>query len=338
MSQPAKSHKPAYAHGVSPHLICAGAAKAIEFYKAAFGAEEIMRIASPDGRLMHASILVNGSSIMLVDEMPQMGALGPSGLAMSPVTIHLFVPDVDVVMARAQKAGARVVMPAADMFWGDRYGVLVDPFGHRWSVATHKLEMSPSEMQAAMDQMLAGMQAQGQGCGGPPPIPGAFTVFRDLDAPRELVWSLFTEADHMKAWWGPKGATIRQAHIDARPGGRFHYGMEMPNKEIFWGLFVFREVAKPDRLIFESSFSDEAGGVTRHPLAPTWPLRMMSRFDFIDAGPGKTRFSVTWRPLDASPEEQKAFEEGFASMQGGWAGTMDRLEAHISRLAGVRPS
>ncbi len=102
------------------------------------------------------------------------------------------------------------------------------------------------------------------------------------------MWSLFTQAEHLKEWWGPKGVVIRHAHIEAKPGGRFHYGMEMPHGEMFWGLFVFREVAKPQRLLFESSFSDEAGGITRHPLAPTWPQRMMSRFEFVEVGPDKT--------------------------------------------------
>ncbi len=131
--------------------------------------------------------------------------------------------------------------------------------------------MTPAEMQAAMDQLLASMQAhgQGQGSGGPPPVPGAFTISRDLDAPRDLVWSLFTDVEHLKHWWGPKGVTIRKARIDARAGGRFHYGMEMPNGEMFWGLFVFREVAKPTGSS-SRTHSRRGGGVTRHPMAPTW--------------------------------------------------------------------
>lgn len=157
MSEPATSFKPAYAHAVSPHLVCAGAATAIDFYKAAFGAEEVMRLAAPDGKLMHGCITVGGSTIMLVDEFPQMGALGPKSLAMSPVTIHLFVPDVDAFVARAVEAGAQVTMPVADMFWGDRYGVLVDPFGHRWSVATHIRDMTPAEMQKALTDAMAGV-------------------------------------------------------------------------------------------------------------------------------------------------------------------------------------
>jgi PhnB protein len=135
---------------VTPHLICAGAAEAIDFYKKAFGAKEDGRMAGPDGRIMHASIRIGGSAVMLMDEMPEWGALGPKALKGSPVTIHLYVPDVDAFVARAVKAGAKVTMPIADQFWGDRYGAIEDPWGHKWSVATHMHDLSSKEMAAAM--------------------------------------------------------------------------------------------------------------------------------------------------------------------------------------------
>jgi PhnB protein len=143
-----------FMHTVSPHLICAGAAEAIDFYKKAFGAEEKIRIPTPDGKLMHACLMICGSSVMLIDEMPQWGALGPKALKGSPVTIHLFVDDVDTFVARAVRAGAQVIMPVADMFWGDRYGKIVDPFGHHWSIATHIKDMTPEEIQAAMKSSM----------------------------------------------------------------------------------------------------------------------------------------------------------------------------------------
>jgi len=145
-------------HSVTPHLICAGAAKAIEFYKAAFGATEEARLPGPDGRLMHASVKIGDSQVMLVDEMPEWGALGPKSLKGSPVTIHLYVDDVDAVVARAVKAGAKVTMPVAEQFWGDRYGKLEDPFGHHWSVATHVRDVSMEEAQKAMREMEKSMQ------------------------------------------------------------------------------------------------------------------------------------------------------------------------------------
>jgi PhnB protein len=137
-------------HAVTPHLICAGAANAIEFYKKAFGAEEGGRIPAPNGKLMHAMIRIGGSAVMLVDEMPEWGALGPKSLKGSPVTIHLYVEDADAVFERAVKAGAKVTMPLADQFWGDRYGKLEDPFGHHWSIATHVRDVSPEEMRKEM--------------------------------------------------------------------------------------------------------------------------------------------------------------------------------------------
>jgi len=138
---------------VTPHLICAGAADAIEFYKKAFGAVEVARLPGPQGRIMHAMIRIGDSAVMLVDEMPEWGALGPKALKGSPVTIHLYVDDVDAFAARAVQAGAKITMAVEDMFWGDRYGKLEDPFGHHWSVATHLRDVSMEEMQQAMKNM-----------------------------------------------------------------------------------------------------------------------------------------------------------------------------------------
>jgi uncharacterized glyoxalase superfamily protein PhnB len=136
-------------HTLTPHIVCAGAAEAIEFYKKAFGATEFMRMPGPDGKLMHASVRIGDSMLMLVDEMPQWGALGPKARDGTSVTIHLAVPNVDEVVAQAVGAGARVKMPVADMFWGDRYGIVVDPFGHEWSIATRVRNMTPDEIVAA---------------------------------------------------------------------------------------------------------------------------------------------------------------------------------------------
>ena len=140
-------------HTVTPHLICANASAAIEFYKKAFNATETSRLPGPAGRLMHASLRIGDSAVMLVDEMPEHGALGPKSLKGSPVAIHLYVEDADAVAAQAVAAGAKVTMPVTDMFWGDRYGQLEDPFGHRWSIATHIRDVTPAEIQQAMHAM-----------------------------------------------------------------------------------------------------------------------------------------------------------------------------------------
>ena len=138
---------------VTPHIVVAGAAKAIDWYKKAFGATEEVRMPDPAGRVMHACIRINGAAIFLVDEMPEWGSVGPQSLKSSPVTIHLMVEDADKVFDQAVKAGAAVTMPLADQFWGDRYGVLRDPFGHSWSVATHVRDVTPAEMAKAMKEM-----------------------------------------------------------------------------------------------------------------------------------------------------------------------------------------
>lgn len=138
---------------VTPYLSVEGAGDAIEFYKRAFGAEELVRMPGPDGGVMHAEIRIGGSMIMLGEASPERGSPGPKALKGSPVQIMLYVEDADAVAARAQKAGAKVTMPVADMFWGDRYGTLVDPFGHKWGVATHVRDVTEAEMAEAMRKM-----------------------------------------------------------------------------------------------------------------------------------------------------------------------------------------
>jgi uncharacterized glyoxalase superfamily protein PhnB len=137
-------------HTLTPHLVCKGASDAIAFYARAFGAVEKVRLPAPDGRLMHAMVQIGDSPLMLVDEFPEQGCQSAQTLKGSPVTIHLYVTDVDATVARAVEAGARVTMPVADMFWGDRYGRLEDPFGHQWSVATHIKDVGPDQIDAAM--------------------------------------------------------------------------------------------------------------------------------------------------------------------------------------------
>ena len=138
---------------VTPYLVCEGAGEALEFYKRAFGAEETTRMPGPDGGVMHAEIRIGGSAIMLGEACPERGALGPKALKGSPVSIMLYVEDADAMAARAQKAGAKVTQPVGDMFWGDRYGTLEDPFGHRWGVATHVRDVTEAEMAEAMRKM-----------------------------------------------------------------------------------------------------------------------------------------------------------------------------------------
>jgi PhnB protein len=142
-----------------PHLVCNSCSEAIEFYKKAFGAEEIQRMPAPDGRrIMHAAIKIGKSVVFLVDDFPEMcGGKSETPLALkgTPVTLHHYVENCDAAIKRAQEAGATLTMPATDMFWGDRYGQVTDPYGHRWSFATHIKDVTPEQMHAAMKEMRA---------------------------------------------------------------------------------------------------------------------------------------------------------------------------------------
>ncbi len=141
-------------HSISPYLLIDGAAEAIEFYKEAFGAEETVRMPTPDGKLQHAEIRIGDSTIMLADAPPDKSS--PKKLGDTPVMLHLYVPDVDAVFAQAVKAGATVERPVSDQFYGDRNGDLIDPFGHRWGISTHKEDLSPEELQARATKMFGG--------------------------------------------------------------------------------------------------------------------------------------------------------------------------------------
>jgi len=133
-------------HAVTPYLIVKGAANAIAFYEEAFGAKELYRLAEPDGRVAHAELQIGDSRVMLADENPAMGARSPQSIGGTPVTLSLYVEDVDATVARAVKAGARLIRPVANMFYGDRTGGVTDPYGHSWFVMTHVEDVSPDEI------------------------------------------------------------------------------------------------------------------------------------------------------------------------------------------------
>jgi len=145
-------------HTVTPFLTVRDAARAIEFYKQAFGAVERGVMKGPDGKVMHAELKIGDSIIMLSDEFPEYGALSPQSIGGTPMGLHIYVEGVDAAFERAAKAGAHVEMPVMDQFWGDRYGRLKDPFGHKWSIATPTRDLSMDEMKHGMDEAMAKMQ------------------------------------------------------------------------------------------------------------------------------------------------------------------------------------
>lgn len=133
-------------HTLTPHLVCAGAAEALDWYSRAFGAKELNRLPDKDGKLMHACMRIGNSELFLVDENLAMGLKGPKSLHGTPVTIHMQVEKADDVVMQAKQAGAKVTMPVSEMFWGDRYGVIEDPFGHSWSIASHVRDVKPADI------------------------------------------------------------------------------------------------------------------------------------------------------------------------------------------------
>lgn len=140
-------------HSITPYLIVKGAAAAIDYYKEVFGATELLRIPQADGRIGHAELKFGDSAVMLADEFPEMKTVGPKTLGSSPVGILLYVEDVDATFAKAVSRGAKVQKPLADQFYGDRNGTVEDPFGHKWTIATHKEDVSPQEMERRMAAM-----------------------------------------------------------------------------------------------------------------------------------------------------------------------------------------
>ena len=159
-----------------------------------------------------------------------------------------------------------------------------------------------------------------------------FVISRVLDAPRDLVWKCFTEPEHMKQWWGPKGLTIFASNMDLRPGGRYHYGLKSPDGATMWGRMIYREIVSPEKIVYTHSFSDEQGGLARHPMAADWPIEWMSTFTFEELPGGRTRFTVRWSVENATAEEQATFDAHHGSMNQGWSGTFEKLEAYLANV------
>jgi len=164
------------------------------------------------------------------------------------------------------------------------------------------------------------------------PYPAAeseFVITRIFDAPRDLVFDAFTQPERMSRWWGPAGYSVFAATMDLRPGGSYHYGLRAPDGGTMWGKFVYREIVRPQSLVYLNSFSDEAGGLTRHPLRADWPLELLTTIMLTEHVEG-TLLTLRWSPLDrALQDERQCFDQSHESMQLGWGGTLDRLAAYL---------
>ena len=159
-----------------------------------------------------------------------------------------------------------------------------------------------------------------------------FATSRVLNAPRALVYKVQTEVAHLEQWLSPAGFKTIQAAMDFKVGGTYHYGLEGPGGMQMWGLQTFREIVPNEKVVLIQSFSDKDRGLTRHPMSPEWPLEMISTTTFEDAGPGKTRITISWEPYNADEAGIATFDEGRKSMEGGFAGTLDKLDAYLVSL------
>lgn len=157
-----------------------------------------------------------------------------------------------------------------------------------------------------------------------------FILTRTLNAPRDVVWKAWTERDRLMQWFSPKGFVMSKSTLDLRPGGIFHYCLTSSDGKDMWGKWTIREVVKPERLVVVVSFSDEKGGMTRHPFSPDWPRETFSETTFTEQG-NKTLLTIRWAPLNATEAEIRTFDENRAGMNQGWGGTMEQLEAYLTK-------
>jgi uncharacterized protein YndB with AHSA1/START domain len=157
-----------------------------------------------------------------------------------------------------------------------------------------------------------------------------FVTFCLFDAPRERVWRAWTECEQLMQWFGPKGYTMPRATMDLRPSGIFHYALRSPDGQEMWGKWIFREIDAPERLVLVSSFSDELGRITRHPMSTSWPLETLSTTTFEERN-GKTMLTICSTPFYATNLELKTFEDAHDDMRQGWSGTFEQLAAYLDK-------
>jgi len=157
-----------------------------------------------------------------------------------------------------------------------------------------------------------------------------FVITRVFDAPRELVFKAFSEAERLAQWWGPKGCTIRVSKLEFRPGGIFHYSMQFPNGAEWWGRFVYREIVAPERIVWVNSFSDEAGNITRAPFGETVPLEILNTVTLSEQD-GTTTLTLRAGPITATEAERETFDSMHDSMRQGYGGTWDQLAEYLAK-------
>jgi uncharacterized protein YndB with AHSA1/START domain len=246
---------------------------------------------------MHCSFRVGATTLMASDGCSA-DAAKFEGFSLSFSAIN----EAEANRAFAALAdGGQVRMPLTKTFWSPCFGMVVDRFGLSWMVT-----VLPS-----------------------PAVSTPFVISRTFAAPPQRVWKAWTDREQLLRWFGPKGFAMTTAKMDLRPGGSFHYCLKGPDGEAMWGKFAYRELVAPERIVLVSSFSDEHGGLTRHPFAPTWPLEMLSTTTLVEEG-DKTKLTIECSPLDPSEEERRTFDASHDGMKQGWTGSMDQLAAFLA--------
>jgi uncharacterized protein YndB with AHSA1/START domain len=159
-----------------------------------------------------------------------------------------------------------------------------------------------------------------------------FVINREFKAPRDLVWQAFTDPDRLRHWFGHQGSTVIASKMDLRPGGLYHYGLRTPGQPEMWGKNVYREIIPPSKLVFLNSFSDPTGGLSRHPLSPTWPREMLTTVTFAEQN-GQTILSIRWVPWEATEEEITTFANALEACRQGWTGALNQLETYLEKVS-----
>jgi uncharacterized protein YndB with AHSA1/START domain len=195
----------------------------------------------------------------------------------------------------------------------------------RMTFATAELRNRVAEEHGAVEGLVQTLERLGEQAA------EALFITRTFDAPRELVFRAWTEVEHLRHWWGPKGMEVTHCTSDLRPGGAMHYELRGTDGNSMWGRWIFREIVPPERLVFVASFSDEAGAVTRAPFFEGgWPLETLSTLTFTEHG-GRTTLTMVGIPIHATGAERATFRDAHESMQGGWAGTLEQLTAYLEK-------
>jgi len=276
---------------VTPYLTCRDAHAAVEFYHKAFGAETVCLMPTPDGRVMHASLNIGGAAVFLSDEFPEYCGKSPQALGGSPVILHLQVPDCDALFARAVDAGCEVKMAPEDMFWGDRYAAVTDPYGHRWGFATtiQKPALSVSR-----------------------PTDREIVLSHTFDAPRDRVFAALTSPEAMKHWLGPYDWSLAECEVDLRAGGSWRFLMRGPDGGEFGLHGVYREVEAPERFVHTETYDSQPA------FGELLVTTVLAEVD------GRTTVTVTLlHPTQEARDANSHLEQGMAQ-------SYDKLAAYLA--------